>query len=169
MSCPKCQVDPEYHSFTNFGSLEDGGRIFYTAPARAKEDGPYEQFITNFKLHLETAKDSRWIWIFDCEQMKQSYGLGFLRDLANVLHKDHDLALEAIYLIRPNFLVYTLIKTMQYLLRSDVLKKVHILSETNLALFYKFETLGISGNALHWLTEVLKVPVTAPLPKITYI
>lgn len=167
MSCPKCQVDPEYHSFTNIGSLEDGGQIFYTAHGRAKEDGPYDQMISNFKLHLDTAKDSRWIWIFDCQDMKQYYSLGLFRDLSNILHKDHNVSLEAIYIIRPNFLVYALFKTMQYILQSNVLKKVHILSETNL--FCTFERLGISGNPLHWLTEVLKVPVTAPLPKITYI
>ena len=91
MACIKCQINPESHSFTNFGDL-NGINLYYTAPARTLDYKESEEKIANFKKHLDLAKGNQWIWVFDCGsmQMKHSSTMNYTRRLAQILANEHE-------------------------------------------------------------------------------
>lgn len=165
MACPKCVEIPESHSFTHFGKFGEAN-LFYTAPARVLDYKESEQKIVNFKMHLDTAKGSPWIWVFDCGEMqfKHYSSMNYTRRLAQILTNEHEPYLQAIWIIRPNAWLKTTLKFLQSIFKSVLLSKVEIKEGEKLELYIKLEKLGLPAKQLQWLGQVIGQKVDQALP-----
>lgn len=168
MACPKCADNPEMHSFTPFGKFGDAN-LFYTAPARVLDYKESEEKIINFKKHLDTAKGTPWIWVFDCGgmQMKHYSSTNYTRRLAQILANEHEGVLQAIWIIRPNTWIKTVLKFLKSLFKTPLLNKVKIKEGEKLELYISLEKEGLQGKPLQWLGVVIALKPEQPLPLIT--
>lgn len=168
MACSLCQTDPNAHSFIFCGTTHDNVAIYYTSPSRTSQ---YSEDVSLFKLHLDQTKGEPWIWVFDCNgsNIKTPSSLKFPLSILNILTQEHKDTLKGIYILRPNMWFYGMMALVKTFVRSDLMKKVHIWKEESLALYYKFETLGMYGKSLLWITQVMKLPKNIPPPRFPLI
>lgn len=168
MACAKCREVPESHSFTHFGQF-NGINLFYTAPARVLDLKETDEKINNFKQHLDLAKGSQWIWIFDCGamQLKHSSSLTYTQKLAKILASEHEPFLKGIWIIRPNSWIKTVIKFLKTLFKTDLLNKVQIMEGEKLELYISLEKKGLNGKPLQWIGNVVTLKPEQALPVLT--
>jgi len=168
MACVKCQENPEAHSFTLFGQF-NGANLYYTAPARVLDYKESEEKIVNFKKHLDLARNSPWIWVFDCAnmQMKHSSSLNYTRRLAQILANEHENYLQAIWIIRPNTWIKTVLKFLKTLFKTALLNKVILMEGEKLELYVNLEKKGINGKPLQWISNVITLKPEHPLPVLS--
>ena len=165
MACPKCAQVPESHSFTYFGKSDDAN-LFLTVPARVLDYKESEEKIINFKKHLDTAKGSPWIWVFDCGnmQMKHYSSLNYSRRLAQILANEHDETLKAIWILRPNMWMKGVLKFLKTIFKAGLFNKVKILEGEKLELYVGLEKEGLTGKPLQWMGIAITLKPEQPLP-----
>jgi hypothetical protein len=167
MACPKCVKIPESHSFTYFGKHGDAN-LFLTVPARVLDYTESEEKIVNFKKHIDTAKGTPWIWVFDCGnmQMKHHSSLNYTQRLAQILSTEHEDILKEIWIMRPNTWMRTTLKFLKAILKSGIFNKIKLFEGEKLELYVGLEKNGLMGKPLQWLGSVITLKPEQPLPAI---
>ena len=165
-ACPACKEQPNTHSFTEFGN-KDAIRLCYTAPARANPNETSEVRLTNFKLHLDQAKGTPWIWIFDFAHMESKHhtGIHFTTGLAKILIEDHEPNLKEIILLRMNpwaMFVLNLLKTM---FSSPIFSRVRCIDGESLELYMNLKK-EFQGKPLLWLGKTVMLGPEKELPVV---
>ena len=168
MTCPRCLVTPESHSFTNFGKLGET-HLVYTALARVLDYKETPEKITNFKMHLDTMKGKPWIWVIDCADMESKHysSMNYTRQLAQLLVKDHEATLQSILILRPNLWMRTTLKFLKTLFKAGIFSKVHLIDGLKLEVYSGLEKTGLNGKPLQWIGAVIALKPSQPLPQVT--
>ena len=104
MVCPQCKINPRSHNFTQFGELSTGTKLWYTAAGKAEELVDTPTKFGYFKLHLDKARTTQWLWIFDCNGMTkhQQSSVKFMYNLVAVLSNEHAALLQGIWILHPS-------------------------------------------------------------------
>ena len=164
MSCQKCLIYPNYHSFVNFG-VQGTTRLFYTSPARATDTNKDGTKLENFKKHLLDTKGEPWIWFLDCNGMtaKDYANINFCMDLLKTLSTQYSDTLKDIIFINPNIWVKTTVATCKKMSTSKIFDKVKMLEGSPLELFLMYEKLSIPQAPLKWLISIDAGKVLPPV------
>ena len=122
MPCPKCLEDPNYHSFTQIGTMNDV-RVYYTLPSKVINAKDSSENTANFKLHLDELKGTKWIWIFDCHEMEstQYSSITFMFKVLRVLPPDQINAIEGLWFIRQSSWMQSMLSLVQQTFNVGVL------------------------------------------------
>jgi hypothetical protein len=159
MNCSRCAIIPNAHSFTHFGAV-NGIELFYTSPARAHDYKETEETFNYYKMHINAAKNSKWIWIVDCEGMKMKHysSIDIIKKLIQMLLDEHKGALQSIWIIHPNTWIKTAVALMKPFLKKDTLEKIQVINGEKLELYVALEQRGFKGTPLNWLTTTFSTP-----------
>jgi hypothetical protein len=152
MPCPACAI----HSFEQFGTLHDS-KLFYTSPAKSKDFRETEERLTDFKIHLDTAKSGPWIWVFDCGKMgpEHKLSMSFAQGVAKILATEHKDLLHDIWIIRPNLWFSILLKGLKLFIRSPLFDKVRLIEGTSLDIYEFLKKEGVDSTARQWMVRSL--------------
>ena len=152
MACPACTI----HSFEQFGTLQNSA-LFYTAPAKSTDFRETGERLTDFKLHLDTAKAAPWIWVFDCGNMgsKHSAPLSFAQGIAKILATEHEDLLQDIWILRPNLWFSIVLKGLKLFIRSPLFDKVRLIEGSSLDIYEFLKKEGVDPKARRWLNNSL--------------
>jgi hypothetical protein len=164
MSCKKCLIDPNFHSFVNFGTIGTT-RLFYTAPARSLDYNKDGTKLENFKRHLLDTKGEPWIWVMDCNGMtvKDYTDINFTMEFLKTLSANYANTLKSVLIIKPNVWIKTSINTCKNMFKTSIFDKIQYCEGSPIELFLFYEKLGISAGALKWLVSI---DVGKPLPTL---
>lgn len=159
MACPRCAAFPDAHNFVYFGK-KDNINLFYSSPARGHDYREVNETFSYYKAHLDTAKDSPWIWVIDCAGMKIKHysSIGITKKVINVLTTEHKETLHKVWLVHPNTWARSFLATIKPFLKKEVIEKIHIFEGDKLELYVGLEKAGLKGNPLHWLLSVFAKP-----------
>lgn len=156
MACPKCQVNPESHSFVYLGKIPNGVSIFYTCPAKAKDYKDEQNFLHYFSAHLAQAEGQPWIWIFDCQGFaaKHVTSLSTAKGLVHILQEKHKHFLQGIYIVHEAWHFHALLKVIMPFIKKEARKRIFQVTGSTLEILTKLEQQGIPMNMLSSLREV---------------
>lgn len=156
MACPKCATNPAAHSFHTLGSIGPM-RLFYTAPAKATELLTTHADFLPFKTHLDTTRETPWIWLFDCKGMGTKHLLPFsvCKELMEVFVNEHGENLHGIWVLNPNLWMRTTLNLLRPFFRKGLLEKIIVLEGDTLELIVSLEKRGVKGHALAGLHSLL--------------
>ena len=103
MACPQCKVNPRAHSFVLFGT-HGPLTYFYTAAGKAEELVDTPQKFGYFKMHMDAARGTPWVWVFDCGGMSTRHysSIDFMKSLVGTLSNEHADYLQGIWIINGN-------------------------------------------------------------------
>jgi hypothetical protein len=153
MPCTKCLVNPDYHSFKKFGTLQ-GKNIFYTAPAKTEDYNADGTKLTNIKIHVkEDTLDKPWIWVLDCQNMglvhytEMSFNIGLLQLL------NETKTLDSVWIINPNIWISTTISFLRLFYNSPILNKITYLGDSKRENADILTTMGLTGETITWLLK----------------
>ena len=155
MSCKKCLVNPNFHSFVKFGKIASTN-LFYTSPARSMDYNNDGTKLENFKLHLRDTNGAPWIWVIDCNGMtvKDYTDLNFTIDLLKALSKDYTDSLISIMFINPNTWVKTTVGACKKMFKSGIFDRVKYCEGSPIELFLMYEKLNIPPVSIKWLISI---------------
>jgi len=162
MSCPACAANPDAHCFVRFGQIGDVS-LYYTAPSRARDYKESPVQLANMKLHLDSTKPHKWMLFVDCRGMllKHVTSIQFSSSVSNIIVKEHNDSLQAIWILQPNHWVKGTLKLLRAIFGAESMKKIHLMEGDKLELYVSLEQKGLSGKPLQWLSTVF---VTTPEP-----
>ena len=163
MACPLCLVDSRNHSFVLLGTIPNGPRVFYTAPARVR-DLEHPGKLKLFRQHLRQAANSPWIWIFDCGQMESHHyaSMDFTTGLSRILEAEYGDTLQQIIVIRPNLFVQYTLGLLKWILPNQTLQKVHVCAEQDVMRVLRLEH-GLTIQLASRLEHIFQTPLDTPL------
>lgn len=163
-TCTACAKEPNTHSFTHFGKMGESN-LFYTAPARANPSETCEMRLVNFKHHIDTAKGSPWIWVFDFGHMESKHhaGLQFILGLAKIILNEHEDSIQHIYLLRINPWAMLILNMLQTVFTSGIFSRVKCIEGDTLELYMNL-TKEFQGKPLIWLGKTVTLTPDKPLP-----
>jgi hypothetical protein len=161
MACPKCQIDPAFHSFTYFGT-NGTTKLFYTAPARANDR---KRDIELYKPHLTQTIGDSWIWVLDCAGMGYEHctDLTFSINLFHLISDKYEKNLQGIYIIHPNLWIKTLIRMINSMVTINLVKKMTVFNGSNIEIYASLGKKGLDAKYIQWLLSA--VP-EKPLPPV---
>jgi len=112
MTCPLCARIPNAHSFSRFGSTNDGIPIYYTAPAKATAYDTAQSLVT-LKYHLKEIQGP-WIWVLDCTgmQIQHQHTMQFAIAFADLLVTEYN-SLRRIVVVHPNPWIYRVVHVLR--------------------------------------------------------
>jgi hypothetical protein len=148
MSCKKCLINPNFHSFVNFGRIASTN-LFYTSPARSMDYNKDGTKLENFKCHLQDTNGAPWIWVIDCN------GMGV---------KDYTDTLISILFINPNTWVKTTVGACKKMFKSSIFDRVQYCEGSPIELFLMYEKLNIPPASIKWLISIDAGKVLPTLP-----
>ena len=146
MFCPKCARDPFAHSFSYFGTAENGESLYYTAPARVTSKDDYEGIAT-LKLHIQEIQGD-WIWTIDCSNMElhNFFNLRFAVEFSTILQIERLKGLKKVVILHPNIWMY---RVLQHIV-SDLQRMIYVATnDTEIAKVCR--DLEFSYDAKTWL------------------
>mgnify|MGYP001175049477 FL=1 len=109
MICNICHLEPGSHSLKKISENENT-TIYYTCPAQATKYYDCSGIIQHYDNELQTIKTEKWIWVMDCKGfdmkhfMQPQVGIG----LGELISKKYSTNLEKIYVINPNWYIYSM-------------------------------------------------------------
>lgn len=158
MTCPRCQIVPDAHSFNYFGELNDI-KYYYTSPARARDTKETVETLSYYKAHINQAKNSKWVWLIDCAGMKMKHysSIELIKNLIKLLLDEHKGFLTKICIIHPNTWIKGALSIMKPFLKKETLEKIQIVEGEKVELLLELEKLGIKGKPLNWLVSVFSL------------
>tara|TARA_B100000925_G_C21865409_1_gene411871 strand:+ start:60 stop:479 length:420 start_codon:yes stop_codon:yes gene_type:complete len=120
MQCETCVLDPTSHSFKELCKI-DNTIYFYSCPGEASKYYDISGILHHYDIVLSTMDpSSRWIYVFDCSgfEMKHllEYEIGI--GLAKLFSEKHGFNLDKIYIINPNWYIYTMVSVVWPFLNS---------------------------------------------------
>ena len=144
MACQLCKLDPTSHSFKCIAK-SNTNTIFYTNPSKATGNDLPSDRVNNFKLHLDTAKDKPWIWIFDCAGMsiKHYIGFDFTKLLADTLNSDNT-NLQKILILQPNTWIHGVLNLLKIVIKGPLIEKTMLVEGCKLEVMTKLEKHGLT-------------------------
>jgi hypothetical protein len=164
MVCPACKKIPNTHSFTYFGKVGET-KLFYTSPARADATEDCETRLKNFLMHLEEAKGSPWIWVFDFGYMvtKHHTGMRFTLGLAQYLLENHEHTLQKVILLRTTPWTTFILQMLKSRFTSGIFARIYCMEGDTLELYMNLKK-EFQGFPLLWLGKVITLTLDKPLP-----
>jgi len=165
-ACPACKMHRNTHSFTQFGSI-GATKLFYTSPARANPSETCEVRLANFKLHLDQAKGSPWIWVFDFGHMESKHhtGIQFTTGLAKILTEEHEDTLKGILLLRMNTWTTFILNMLQTMFTSGIFSRTRRIDGDTLELYMNLKK-EFQGKPLLWLGKAITLSPDKDLPDV---
>ena len=159
MTCPRCQIVPDAHSFNFFGSINEV-KYYYTSPARARDTKETPETLNYYKIHINQAKTSKWVWVIDCAGMKMKHysSIEIIKSMIKLLLDEHKGILIKICIIHPNSWIKGAITIMRPFLKKETLDKINVIEGEKMELLTGLEKLGIKGQPLNWLITVFSIP-----------
>ena len=159
MTCPRCSLVPDAHSFNYFGKVADT-KFYYTSPARARDYKETPDTFTYYKLHINKAKTGKWVWIIDCAgmQIKHYSSMEIIKSMIKILLDEHKGFLNKICIIHPNAWIKTAMSIMKPFLKKETIEKITIVEGEKVELLVALERLGLTGSPLKWLISVFNMP-----------
>ena len=155
--CEKCQENPKSHTFIPLGS--DGISYYYTNPGLSEIKSNAPDFMVYYKKHLDQAKGSPWVWIFDCGRMQMAdyASFSFVRELNRIFLEEHSDFLQKILVIHPNIWVKMTIGLLHKFFKNPLLAKIRVLESASLAnLILSLHAEGVQGDILQNLLRIVK-------------
>ena len=159
MTCPRCQLVPDAHSFNYFGTTNDI-KYYYTSPARARDYKETPETLSYYKTHINAAKVGKWTWVIDCEgmQIKHYSSMEIIKSMIKLLLDEHKGYLVKICIIHPNTWIKTALTVMRPFLKKETIDKIQVIEGDKMELLVGLEKLGIKGTAINWLISVFSLP-----------
>ena len=153
MACQKCLTEKEFHSFIKFGEVSSS-LLFYTAPAKARDNNKDGTKFSNMKLHIQSDPEGKpWIWVVDCANMKMAHytEMSFNIQLMNLL--SHEPTLKEVWVLRPNAWIKATAAILKKLDKKNIFNKLKYFEGSNIEIFNKLQASGVDTNTLRWLIE----------------
>jgi len=159
MSCSKCVLLPNSHSFEHVGTI-NGIELFYTSPARALDYKETQETFGYYKNHIDVAKKNKWIWIVDCDGMKMKHysSIDIIKKLIQMLLEEHKGLLQSIWIIHPNTWIKTAMTLLKPFLKKETVEKVQVIEGDKIELYVSLEKKGVKGVPLNWLVSTFSKP-----------
>jgi len=159
MSCQRCLQTPNAHSFIHVGSVNDI-KLFYTSPARAIDYKETAETFNYYKSHIESTKNSKWIWIVDCEGMKMKHysSIELIKKLIQLILDEHKKSLQNIWIIHPNTWIKTAVAMIKPFLEKDIVEKLHVIDGDKIELYMALEKHGLKADTIKGLTATFSKP-----------
>jgi hypothetical protein len=151
--CQKCLTEKDFHSFIKFGAVSSSA-LFYTAPAKARDNNKDGTKLANMKLHIQNDTEGKpWIWVVDCANMKMTHytEMSFNVQLMTLL--SHEPTLQEVWVLRPNAWIKTTTAILKKMSKTNVFNKLKYFEGSNIDIFNKLQTSGLDSNTLRWLIE----------------
>jgi hypothetical protein len=147
MACPQCISNPRSHSFIQIGETADGVRLWYTAAGQAEELVDTPAKFSYFKTHLDQARDSPWIWIFDCAKMTahQQSSVAFMRSLVGALSAEHATLLQGILILHPNIWMRAAITLLSPFLHKKIIRNIRYFSQPDSHFLHEIRSARLSS------------------------
>lgn len=127
MSCPRCQKNPQYHSFQYLGILKTGENLFYTSPAKGQEKHPNESCVEEYLAHMDSAAEkNKWIWILDGRGLSTEHipGISVMKKLVQSVEERYKESLIGIYVIYPNLKMKFVLNLIHPFLHNEAKKRL---------------------------------------------
>ena len=150
MSCPKCEQNPNTHSFLKFGQKDDMA-YWYTAPVDAVETVDSLEKYEALKVHMEIVKaDAQWIWVFNCTNMRAHHHtpLKFMQLLVKSLSAEHGDSLKEVWFVNPNMWIKTTIQLLRPFVHKKFLSKITFLPDMGVEFITKLN--GVRYLSIPW-------------------
>jgi hypothetical protein len=93
--------------------------------------------------------------------LKHVTSIQFSSSVSNIIVKEHNDSLQAIWILQPNHWVKGTLKLLRAIFGAESMKKIHLMEGDKLELYVSLEQKGLSGKPLQWLSTVF---VTTPEP-----
>jgi hypothetical protein len=151
MPCPKCELQPGYHSFKHIGEANQVS-VFYTNPEKSKDKDEEGTKLEHVTIHVqEGANGKPWIWVLDCGTMTIAdyTEVSFNYGIYNLVTSDP--YLQEVWIIRPNIWIRSTIGFFQTFSYSKILQNISYIEGSNLEQLEFLETKGVNKNGIHWL------------------
>jgi hypothetical protein len=125
--CARCASDPESHSIYERGYFNDAP-VLYTKPAEAKLFGDTLGIRTHFRNVVSGIHPAPWIWVLDAEGLTLRHALDPRPALALVrlISSEFSESVQAVYIIRANAAIRTLLGAVSPLLTSELRAKLTV-------------------------------------------
>ena len=147
MACPQCASNPRSHSFFQIGETADGVRLWYTAAGRAEELVDTPAKFSYFKTHLDQARSSPWIWIFDCAGMTTRHhsSVAFMRSLVGALSAEHTTLLQGILILHPSIWMRAAITLLSPFLSNVITRNIRYFDKPDSTFLHHIRTVKITS------------------------
>lgn len=147
MTCPQCATNPNSHSFVQIGESPEGVRLWYTAAGKAEELVDTPTKFAYFKTHLDQARGTRWIWIFDCAGMttRHQSSVGFMRSLVGALSSEHSHLLQGILILHPTIWMRAAITLLSPFLHTKIIRNIRYFSQPDSYFLHEIRTARLSS------------------------
>ena len=144
MVCKKCKQGRKAHSFEDFGTLQNGVRVFYTCPAD-REDFNDDNFLEEFSQHLQATENKPWIWIFDCKgyQAKHMLSLKDSMGLLNLFETTYRHSLQGMYVVNEAWYFHLFLKSVKPFMKKETQEKLHQIRGSPLETAVELQNRGI--------------------------
>jgi hypothetical protein len=153
MACPQCTVNPKSHSFVQIGETADGVRLWYTGAGRAEELVDTPTKFGYFKTHLDQARSSPWVWIFDCAGMttRHQSSVGFMRSLVGALSAEHATLLQGILILHPSIWMRAAIALLSPFLSTVITRNIRYFDKPDSTFLHHIRTVKLTS--MPWRIE----------------
>lgn len=150
MACPQCEKNPKSHSFLLFGEAPNGVRFWYTGAGKAEEAVDTPVKFGYFKKHMDQAKQTKWVWVFDCAGMvtRQETSVDFMKNLVGTLSSEHASLLQGIWVINPTMWIRAAIVLLSPFLSRVITKNIRYFKTADFVFLNEFKSVKL--NSMPW-------------------
>lgn len=162
MSCLKCKIDPNFHSFTDIG-IFDNTKYIYTAPSRSKDITKDGSKLENFKKHVGDIGGGPWVWILDCSDIASNEPIdtNYISGVVKFLSENHDDTLKKVYVIKLNKVVKAGVFVIKKMFKQTLFERIEYFDGSPLELYLQYEKKGFNPKMIKWL---ISIDAGKPLP-----
>lgn len=149
MPCPKCKVNPGFHSFDYLTDIS-GIRYFYSYPAHNKESVRTREDMLNYVMHLP--RDRKWSLLFHMN----GYGFSNMMpvpvafELSQIILKEFKDNLQKVYILEGQWFMNFLYLTFPFL-GKEIQEKFISIEGSQLEVITELRKTGLSFGHLEKL------------------
>ena len=124
MQCEICIREPGSHSFKKLCILENI-TYFYTCPNDAKKYDDVSGILLHYENMISSRETDNWTYILDCSGFRLKHMVTYQVGIALVgLLSKYDSSLQKIYIINPNFYIYTMVSMIWPVLTRSMRERI---------------------------------------------